>query len=166
MGDGPLHEITDDGWSQTLELNLTSLFYSNRAAAQTFLKAGTPGAVLNLSSVLGISPSSKHFATHAYAAAKSAVLGFTRSCASYYADKGIRFNVVASGLVDTPMSKRAMNDPAILEFAKRKQPLGDGGPGAASDLDAAVVFLLSDGAKRITGQWLNVDGGWTVSEGG
>jgi NAD(P)-dependent dehydrogenase (short-subunit alcohol dehydrogenase family) len=45
MGDGPLHEITDDGWNATLNLNLTSLFLSNRAAAQQFLKQGTSGSI-------------------------------------------------------------------------------------------------------------------------
>src|SRR3954454_12446845 len=53
MGDGPLHEITDDGWRQTLDLNLTSLFHSNRAAARHFLASSTAGSILNMSSVLG-----------------------------------------------------------------------------------------------------------------
>ncbi|HEY8665638.1 MAG TPA: SDR family NAD(P)-dependent oxidoreductase, partial [Tepidisphaeraceae bacterium] len=55
-GDGPLHEITDEGWQFTFNLNLTSLFYSNRAAARQFLKQGTGGSILNMGSVLGYSP--------------------------------------------------------------------------------------------------------------
>src|SRR5215208_1317450 len=70
-GDGPLHEISDEGWDFTLQLNLTSLFYSNRAAVQQFLKQGGGGSVLNMGSVLGYSPSPKYFATHAYSTTKA-----------------------------------------------------------------------------------------------
>ena len=165
LGDGPLHEITDAGWDATLRLNLTSLFYSNRAAVRRFLKQATGGSILNTSSVLGFSPSPFFFSTHAYAASKAAVIGFARSAASHYAGNQIRINVLAPGLVDTPMSQRAMSDPAIMQFIATKQPLDGGRIGRPSDLDAAAVFFLSDESKFVTGQCLAVDGGWTVSEG-
>jgi NAD(P)-dependent dehydrogenase (short-subunit alcohol dehydrogenase family) len=164
-GDGPLHEITDDGWDFTLNENLTSLFYSNRAAAQQFLKQQSGGAVLNMGSVLGFSPSPHYFSTHAYAAAKAAVTGFTKSIAAYYAPANIRFNVLAPALVATPMSQRAQGDGEILSFVATKQPLDGGRIGAPADLDAAAVYFLSDDAKFVTGQVLAVDGGWSVSEG-
>jgi NAD(P)-dependent dehydrogenase (short-subunit alcohol dehydrogenase family) len=164
MGDGPLHELTDKGWGATLQLNLNSLFYSNRAAVQQFLAQGSGGSILNISSVLGFSPSPKFFATHAYAAAKSAVLGFTKSVAAFYAPKGIRCNVLASALVDTPMAQRAANDRAIQKFIKSKQPLDGGRIGRPPDLDAAAVYFMSDASKFVTGQVLTVDGGWTVSQ--
>lgn len=165
-GDGPLHEITDEGWRATLQLNLDSLFHSNRAAARQFLKQGGGGSVLNMGSVLGWSPSPQHFATHAYAAAKAAIVGLTRSCAAFYAPHNIRFNVIAPALVETPMARRAAQDEDILEFIKTKQPLDGGRIGQPSDLDGAVVYLLSDAARFVTGQVLAVDGGWCVSEGG
>jgi NAD(P)-dependent dehydrogenase (short-subunit alcohol dehydrogenase family) len=165
MGDGPLHEITDGGWRQTLDLNLTSLFHSNRAAARHFLAQKTGGSVLNMGSVLAWSPSPQFFATHAYAAAKSAVVGFTRSCAAYYAPHGIRFNVIAPALVETPMSRRAAGDETIQKFIQTKQPLDGGRIGQPSDLDAAVVYFLSDASAFTTGQVLAVDGGWCVREG-
>ena len=165
MGDGPLHEISDQGWEFTLDLNLTSLFYSNRAAVQQFLKQGTGGSILNMGSVLGFSPSPKFFGTHAYATAKAAIIGLTKSAASFYAAKSIRFNVLAPALVATPMSERAQGDPAILEFMRSKQPLDGGRIGNPSDLDAAAVYFLSEESKFITGQVLAVDGGWSVSEG-
>ena len=58
-GDGPLHELTDDGWRATLDLNLTSLMLSNRAAVRQFIAQGGSGAILNMGSVLGWSPSPK-----------------------------------------------------------------------------------------------------------
>lgn len=164
-GDGPLHEITNDGWRLTLELNLTSVFYSNRAAVRELLSRQRPGAILNLTSVLAFSPSGSHFATHAYAAAKSGIIGLTKSCASRYAGKGIRFNALAPGLVKTPMAQRAASDPAIMSFIKSKQPLDGGRMGEAADLDAAAVFFMSDASRFATGQVLAVDGGWCVTDG-
>src|SRR3954462_4334514 len=67
FGDGPLHELTLEGWETTLTLNLTSVMVSNRAAIRMFNERGTGGAILNLSSVLAFSPSPGFFATHAYA---------------------------------------------------------------------------------------------------
>ena len=165
QGDGPLHELTDDGWDYTLELNLTSVFRSNRAAVRQFLVQGTSGTVVNCGSVLGYSPSPKFFATHAYAASKAAIIGLTRSAASHYASHSIRFNVLAPGLVATPMSARAQGDPAILEFIRSKQPLDGGRLGQPEDLDAALVWLLSDASRFVTGQVIGVEGGWSVSEG-
>jgi NAD(P)-dependent dehydrogenase (short-subunit alcohol dehydrogenase family) len=165
MGDGPLHKITDEGWRATFDLNLTSLFYSNRAAVHQFLAQKTGGSILNMGSVLGWSPSPKYFATHAYAATKSAVIGLTKTSAAYYAAQGIRFNLLAPALVETPMAKRAAEDEEILAFIRTKQPLDGGRIGQASDLDAAAVYFMSDGSKFVTGQVLAVDGGWCVSEG-
>jgi NAD(P)-dependent dehydrogenase (short-subunit alcohol dehydrogenase family) len=164
-GDGPLHEITDEGWSLTLELNLTSVFYSNRAAVRQFLAQKTGGSVLNLASVLVGSPSPQYFATQAYAAAKAGIIGLTKSCAALYARNNIRFNAIAPGLVRTPMAERASKDPQIMAFVKGKQPLDGGRIGRAADLDAAVVYFMSDASRFTTGQLLAVDGGWSVSEG-
>ncbi len=164
-GDGPFHEITDQGWHYTLEQNLTSLFYSNRAAARQFLQQGGGGSVLNMGSVLGFSPSPKFFSTQAYATSKAAIIGLTKSAAAQYAGEGIRFNVLAPALVVTLMSERAQGDESVLQFIKTKQPLDGGRIGQPTDLDAAVVFFLSDASKFVTGQVLAVDGGWSVSEG-
>lgn len=165
MGDGPLHELTLEGWNKTLELNLTSLMLSNQAAVQQFLGQRSGGSILNMGSVLGYSPSPHYFATHAYAAAKSAILGFSRSVAAYYAKKNIRVNVIAPSLVETPMAKRAAEDESILSFIKTKQPLDGGRIGRPSDLDGLAVYFMSDQSRFTTGQVIAVDGGWTVTEG-
>jgi len=164
-GDGPLHELTDDGWRFTCDLNLSSVIYSNRAAVQHFLAQGHPGTLLNMGSVLASSPSPHFFASHAYAATKAAIAGFTKSIASYYAPQNIRANVIAPALVETPMSKRASENDDIMRFVRSKQPLDGGRNGRASDLDAAALFLLSPASKWVTGQTLHVDGGWSITEG-
>ena len=161
-GDGPLHELTDDGWRATLDLNLTSLMLSNRAAVRQFLAQRSGGSILNMSSVLAFSPSPEHFATHAYAAAKAAAIGFSKSIAAYYAPQNIRVNVLAPALVETPMARRAADDEAIMAFIQTKQPLDGGRIGQPADLDAAAVYFMSDGARFATGQVLAIDGGWSV----
>lgn len=165
FGDSPLHEMTIEGWNKTLELNLTSLMISNRAALHYFMEHEQGGVILNMGSVLGFSPSPKYFTTHAYAACKSAVIGLSKSMAAYYAQYNIRVNVLAPGLIKTPMSQRAAEDEAIMQFIQIKQPLDGGRIGIPEDLDGAAVFLLSDHSKFITGQVLAVDGGWAITEG-
>jgi NAD(P)-dependent dehydrogenase (short-subunit alcohol dehydrogenase family) len=165
FGDGPLHEMTDEGWRATLDLNLTSVAYSNRAAVCQFMAQKTGGSILNLGSVLSSSPAPQYFSTHAYSTAKSGIVGFTRACAAYYASSSIRFNVLEPGLVETPMSQRAMGNGAIMEYIHTKQPLEGGRPGRPADLDGAAIFFMSDASSFTTGQVLAVDGGWGVSEG-
>ena len=164
-GDGPLHEVTDDAWEQTIRQNLTSLFFSNRAALQAFLGLKQGGSILNVSSVLAFSPSPRFFETHAYATAKAAIIGLTRAAAARYAREDIRINALAPGLIDTPMSQRACREERILELVKRRQALGGGRVGLPSDLDGAVVFLMSDQSRFVTGQVLAIDGGWSVTDG-
>ena len=121
--------------------------------------------MLNMGWVLGWSPSAKYFSTVAYAAAKSAIVGMTKSAAACYAKQNIRFNVLAPALVATPMSRRAQSNEAILNFIAAKQPLDGGRIAQPGDLDAAAVYFMSDDAKFVTGQVLAVDGGWCVAEG-
>jgi NAD(P)-dependent dehydrogenase (short-subunit alcohol dehydrogenase family) len=164
-GDGPLHEISLEGWNKTFELNLTALFLSNQAAVRQFIELGQGGTVLNMGSVLGYSPSPRYFSTHAYAATKSAVIGFTKSVAAYYAPQNIRFNVLAPALVETPMSQRASQDEVIQSFIQTKQPLDGGRNGQPTDLDGGAVYFMSDLSRFTTGQVLSIDGGWHLSEG-
>lgn len=169
LGDGPVHEATLDGWEAVMRANATSTFLTTRAAigrmrAQEPNAAGSRGAIVLMSSVLARHPSAEHFGTHGYAASKGAIEAFTRSVASTYAPDGIRVNAVAPALVATPMSRRAQADPAILSFLEKKQPLA-AGTIEADAVAAVILHLLGDEARAVTGQVLDVDGGWGVSEG-
>jgi NAD(P)-dependent dehydrogenase (short-subunit alcohol dehydrogenase family) len=165
FGDGSLHAMPDEGWTRTLELNLTSVAWSNRAALRHWVERREGGAILNVSSVLGFSPSPHHFTTHAYAAAKAGIIGLSRSLAASYAARNIRVNVLAPALIQTPMSQRASENEQIRRFMATKQPLAGGRIGVPEDADGAAVLLLSDASRYITGQVLAVDGGWCVAEG-
>src|SRR5438067_13410330 len=160
-GDGALHECASHGWDWTLRANLTSAFLTNRAAVRHFLAAHQPGVILNVASVLAFAPSPRHFDTVAYAAAKAGVIALSRQAAARYAADGIRVNVLAPGLIDTPMAARAVRDPAVAAFLRTKQPLA-GGPGTPLDCSYAAAFLCSDEARFITGAVLTADGGWCL----
>ncbi|MHB1426710.1 MAG: SDR family NAD(P)-dependent oxidoreductase [Gemmataceae bacterium] len=164
LGDGPLHECSDEGWHATLNANLTSTFLTNRAAVRHFLQQRGPAAILNMASVLGFAPVPRYFDTCAYAATKGGIISMSRLAAARYAVNGIRVNVLAPALIDTPMSGRAVNDPAIRHYLRTKQPLS-AGPGQPEDCSDAAVFLCGDAARFITGVVLPLDGGWCVSEG-
>src|SRR5258708_26418628 len=132
---------------------------SNQAAIKKFLELKKAGTILNMGSVLGFSPSPKYFSTHAYAAAKSAVIGFSKSIAAYYAKDNIRVNVIAPAVAETPMAQRAANDEDILSFIKTKQPLDKGRIGKPEDTDVLAVYFMSDQSKFTTRQVIAVDGG-------
>jgi len=159
FGDGPVDACTVEGWDKTLALNLDSLFYVCKYALPPLLE--TRGAVVNLASVLGLVGGDEDFATHAYAASKGAIISLSRSMASYYAPQGVRVNVIAPGLIATPMSQRAQSDEHILGRMAQLQPL-TGALGLPDDVAAAAAYLISDDARFVTGTVLTVDGGWTV----
>ena len=158
-GDGPVDQCTEEGWQRTLDVNLTSIFLVCKYTLPALLPVR--GAVVNLASVLGIVGGDEDFATHAYAASKAGIIGLSRAMASYYAPQGVRVNVVAPGLIATPMSQRAQSDPHIQARLPHLQPL-TGAMGTPEDVAAAVAYLISDDARFVTGTVLAVDGGWTT----
>ena len=167
FGDGPVHECTLQGWETTLDTNAKTVFLMSREAVKVMLtqeisENGVRGAILNMGSILNFAPEPKHFATHAYAASKAAIIGLTRTMAAYYAKHKIRVNVVAPSLVKTPMSLRAQTDQTIIEFMRIKHPFGEE---MLDSIDVAklALFLMSDDARRITGEVVKIDAGWNVS---
>jgi NAD(P)-dependent dehydrogenase (short-subunit alcohol dehydrogenase family) len=165
-GDGPIHELTPEGWDRTLEINLRSQAMTCRAVVRQMLAqppndSGTRGSILLMGSVTATDPSPEMFATHAYAAAKGATIALMTAMAATYVGEGIRVNVVAPSLTDTPMATRAAGDASIRAYAARKQPLA----GEMMDPDEvahAAVYFLSDESRAVTGQLLKIDGGWSV----
>lgn len=166
-GDGPIHELTGDGWDKTFEINVRTQALICGAVVRQMLaqspnQSGTRGSILLMGSVTATDPAPAYFATHAYAAARGATISLMTTMAAMYAPHGIRVNVVAPGLTDTPMASRAASDQRIRAFAARKQPLA----GEMMDSDEvahAAIYFLSDESRAVTGQLLKVDGGWSVT---
>lgn len=162
FGDGPLAACTVEGWDAVMAVNLRAMMQLNRACLQAWLASGTAGVILNMASVLGFSFAAEQFNTVAYASSKAAIIAMSQHAAATYARHGVRINVIAPALVETPMATRATGDPAIREFLKRKQPLRQT---ALTDEDCAraALFLCSDASAGLTGVVLPVDAGWCVS---
>ena len=149
--DGLLARMSDEDWRDVIETNLSSMFYTCRAAARPMMKR-RGGAIVNVSSIVGVhgNPGQTN-----YAAAKAGIIGFTKSLARELGSRGVRANVVAPGYVTTQLTD------VLPEEAKAAMlgatPLGR--LGDPVDVAGAVRFLCSDEAAFITGEVLLVDGG-------
>ena len=167
FGDGPIHECTEEGWHTTLNTNVTTQYRMCREVVRQMLTQepdsdGLRGTILNMASILGLSPEPKFFSTIAYAAAKGAIISMSQSMAAKYSLNKIRVNTIAPGLALTRMSVRASQNDEIVNFMKIKQPLIEAVMDA-KDVANASIFLLSSQSKTITGDVLKVDAGWSIS---
>jgi NAD(P)-dependent dehydrogenase (short-subunit alcohol dehydrogenase family) len=163
LGDGPLHQCSSEAWDTVMDLNAKGTFLMCREVLAMWTTNRHSGVILNTGSVLARHPQREHFATAGYAASKGAIEAMSIAAAAYYAPEGIRVNVLAPGLVHTPMTQRAQKNPEITKYMAHKQPLRKGML-TAEDVAKTACFLLHQDSSPITGQILNVDAGWTVSE--
>ena len=159
LGDGPVTRCADAAWAEVLRVNLESAFRLMRAGLPALERAGG-GSFVAVGSVLA-DRADRDFMTAAYAASKGGLASLTRTAAMEVAAKGIRVNLVAAGLVDTPMASRALLDERIAGRLPELQPLG-GRAVTAAEVAAAVAWLLSPASARTTGTVLPVDGGWLL----
>ncbi|HEX6701757.1 MAG TPA: 3-oxoacyl-[acyl-carrier-protein] reductase [Gaiellaceae bacterium] len=149
--DGLLARMSDDDWRAVIETNLSSVFYTCRAAARPMMRRRS-GAIVNVSSVVGLhgNPGQTN-----YGASKAGIIGFTKSLARELGSRGVRANVVAPGYIDTRLTQAISEEMRGLMLANT--PLGRFGD--PEDVATAVRFLCSDDASFITGEVLLVDGG-------
>jgi NAD(P)-dependent dehydrogenase (short-subunit alcohol dehydrogenase family) len=151
----PLHRTRAEAWREVMRVNLDSAVLM----LQGWLAAldGGPGAAVFASSVVARIGVANH---EAIAAAKGGVEALVRSAAATYAGQGVRINAVAPGLTETPMTAAMLKLPAMREGAARQYPLG--GVQQAGEVAGVMAWLLGEGAGRLTGQVLAVDGGFTT----
>ena len=149
--DGLLMRMDETQWDRVLDINLKGTFLCTRAVAKAMLKARR-GRIVSIASVVGLmgNPGQAN-----YAASKAGIIGLTKSVAKELGSRGITCNAIAPGFIKTEMTDRLPDDVKQKLFANI--PLGQFGE--PSDVAQAVLFLVSDAARYITGHVLVVDGG-------
>ncbi len=148
----PAHLTSDAEWQTTLASNLTTAFAAVRSGAKAMLETG--GSIVLASSAAARVGLVNH---EAIAAAKAGIIGLTLAAAATYAERGIRVNCVAPGLVRTSLTARLTANEANLKASVAMHPLGR--IGEPSDVAAAIAWLLDPAQSWITGQVLGIDGG-------
>lgn len=145
-----LLRMKEDDWDRVIQVNLKSAFNCTRAVVRYLMKTG--GAIVNISSIAGVMGNAGQAN---YAASKAGIIGFTKSVAREYGERGIRVNAVAPGFIKTKMTE-ALDD-KTREAMFRAIPLGR--LGEPIDVAYVVYFLLSEWGSYITGEVINVNGG-------
>lgn len=152
------HQTSAEQWRQTLAVNLDSAFAVVRAGARA-MRRGGGSIVLMASSAARVGLPSHE----AIAAAKAGVIGLAKSAAASYAGNGIRVNVVAPGLVDTPLAAGITGNPLMLKASEAMHPLGR--IGRPDEVAAAIEWLLAGESSWVTGQVIGLDGGMSSVRG-
>ncbi len=155
----PIHALSEETFRESLEINLMSAFFSMKAAVKYMLKK-KKGSVVGISSVAAKKGMKNHAAI---SASKSGLEGLVRSAAVTYASKGIRFNAVALGLIDTPLAEKnnlTTNEKAI-EISNKLHPLGRFG--VVEDVVDQILLLASDKSSWTTGVIIPIDGGLSIA---
>jgi 2-keto-3-deoxy-L-fuconate dehydrogenase len=161
VANGTVLDCTEEDWSRSFELNVTSMYRLIRAYLPNML-AQKRGSIINVSSVVGAQKGAPN--RFAYGTTKAAVIGLTKSIAADFVTQGVRCNAICPGTVDTPslhVRLRASGDyEGALAAFKARQPMGRlGKPGEIASL---ALHLASDESAFTTGQCHIIDGGWSI----
>jgi NAD(P)-dependent dehydrogenase (short-subunit alcohol dehydrogenase family) len=149
----PITDLTAEKWSAVQEVTLGGVFYGVKHGARLMLRQGRPGVIINISSVNARQPGEGQVA---YCAAKAGVDMITRCGALELGASGIRVVGIAPGLVETPLTKKELEDPVMRNLFLNVIPMRRAV--AASEIGAAAVFLASDHARSINGETIAIDG--------
>ena len=153
----PFSEVDAESLDAVLNLNVRAAFLVAQAAVRAMLEHGRGGTIVHMSSQMGHVGSPRR---SVYCMTKHAVEGLTKAMAVELAPRGIRVNAVAPTFVETPLTKPMLDDPDFRQFVDSMIPAGR--LAETGDVVAAVLYLVSPGARMVTGHSLRVDGGWTA----
>ena len=148
-------QTTNDEWRRMLGVHVDGTFYCAREALKT-MNAQKHGVILNMSSIIG---TFGRGGGTAYATAKAAILGFTRSLAHEVVSRNIRVNAIAPGWIETDMTAPLAPMRSLIASQVPMNRFGE-----PDDIAWAAVYLCSDEAKYMTGQVISPNGGWYMSQ--
>jgi NAD(P)-dependent dehydrogenase (short-subunit alcohol dehydrogenase family) len=149
----PAHLTTDEEWNATIANNLNSAFYVLGSAVRVMMKTGG-GSIVLISSAAARVGLANH---EAIGAAKAGIIGLGLSAAATYASQKIRVNIIAPGLIRTPLTARLTANDVVLKASTAMHALGR--IGEPSDVASAIEWLLDPHQSWVTGQVLGIDGG-------
>jgi glucose 1-dehydrogenase len=153
----PSHELSQADFEKVLAVNLRGAFLCARESIKRFLDGGTPGSIINVSSVHQLIPKPDYLG---YSVSKGGMQNLTRTLALEYAGHNIRVNGIGPGATITPINRAWVDDPEKAEQVTSHIPLARAG--TADEMGGVACFLASDDAAYITGQTIFVDGGLTL----
>jgi NAD(P)-dependent dehydrogenase (short-subunit alcohol dehydrogenase family) len=149
-----LFDTTEEDWDRVMQIDLKSMFLATKSAGRIMVERGK-GSIICVSSLAAMRTNR----LTAYAAAKAGVMGFVRSVAGQLGPQGVRINVIAPGMVWTPMVEEL--GPEMRERRRRASLLGTEGTGW--DVAWGAVYLASDESRWVTGQTLMIDAGASLT---
>lgn len=154
----PLLQMTEENWNSHMDINAKSVFLCSQAAIRQMKDAGDGGCVINIGSIVGQNAIPQ---TLSYCTSKAAVEHMTRVLAVECAKYNVRVNCIAPGYIRTEMIEQLAADGKLAADAIEKRT-PQRRMGTVEDIAAAVIFVASPGAGFMTGETLNIDGGWTA----
>jgi 3-oxoacyl-[acyl-carrier protein] reductase len=152
--DATLLKMTSEQFDQVIDVNLKGVFHMAKACAKYMVEKGS-GSIINTSSIVGVFG---NFGQSNYAAAKSGVIGMTKTWAKELGRKGVRVNAVAPGFIKTEMISSVPEK--VIGTMIEKTPLQR--LGTPEDISNLYQFLASDDSSYITGQVIGIDGGLVI----
>lgn len=153
----PTVDLATEDWRRVLDINLTAAMVGSREAAKHMIRQGTGGRIINVSSIMGLSGGGL-YPNISYHATKGALVNVTRALAAEWAKDGIRVNAIAPTFLETQLTEKLREDPAMVRAIEGRTPMGRFA--LVEEVSPGILYLATRASAMVTGHTLAIDGGW------